>query len=80
MNTYLKIKRGEKMKQFKIGVGDLVSFLSSSGDLSSEVFQNVSLLEGTKAHQYLQSQYGSKDQAEVFISLGYQNELYDLFI
>ncbi len=68
------------MKQFKVGVGDLVSFLYSSGDLSSELFQNVSLLEGTKAHQYLQSQYGSKDQAEVHISLGYHNDIYDLFL
>lgn len=56
------------MKNIRIGVGDLVSFLYASGDLSSETFQNVSLLEGTKAHQYLQSKYTSKDQSEVFVS------------
>ena len=56
------------MKLFRVGVGELVSFLYSSGDLSSETFQNVSLLEGTKAHQYLQSKYQSTDYAEVPIS------------
>ncbi|MDO9628695.1 MAG: ATP-dependent DNA helicase [Acholeplasmataceae bacterium] len=59
------------MKLFRIGVGELVSFLYSSGDLSSETFQNVSLLEGTKAHQYLQSKYQSTDQAEIPISYTY---------
>ncbi|MBU1144110.1 MAG: hypothetical protein KKH92_10785 [Firmicutes bacterium] len=56
------------MKLFRVGVGELVSFLYASGDLSSETFQNVSLLEGTKAHQYLQSKYQSTDQAEIPIS------------
>ncbi len=62
------------MKPFKIGVGDLVSFLYASGDLSSETFQNVSLLEGTKAHQYLQSKYQSVDQSEVPIQLEYVDD------
>lgn len=68
------------MKQYKIGVGDLVSFLYASGDLSSETFQNVSLLDGTKAHQYLQSQYSSKDQAEVSIDLAYHDDTHDLIL
>ncbi len=65
------------MKEFKIGVGELISFLYASGDLSSETFQNVSLLEGTKAHQYLQSKYQSTDDAEVFIqySFSYSDDI-----
>ncbi|PKK99665.1 MAG: ATP-dependent helicase [Tenericutes bacterium HGW-Tenericutes-2] len=62
------------MKLFRVGVGELVSFLYSSGDLSSETFQNVSLLEGTKAHQYLQSKYQSTDQAEIPISYTFSND------
>ncbi len=68
------------MKQYKIGVGDLVSYLYASGDLSSETFQNVSLLEGTRAHQYIQNQYGSKDQAEVPIQIGFQDDSHNLLI
>jgi len=56
------------MNPIKVGVGELVSFLYASGDLSSETFQNVSLIEGTKAHQYLQSKYQSSDEAEIQIS------------
>jgi DNA excision repair protein ERCC-2 len=62
------------MKIFKIGVGELVSFLYSSGDLSSETFQNVSLLDGTRAHQHLQSKYGLNDQAEVSIRYEWQDD------
>lgn len=64
------------MKQYSIGITDLVSFLFSSGDLSSETFQNVSLLEGTKAHQYIQDRYTSDDQYE--ISISYMYELDDI--
>ncbi|PKK93895.1 MAG: ATP-dependent DNA helicase [Tenericutes bacterium HGW-Tenericutes-6] len=53
------------LKTFHISVGELVSFLYASGDLSTETFQNVSLLEGTKAHQYLQSLYKSNDESEI---------------
>jgi DNA excision repair protein ERCC-2 len=62
------------MKLFRVGVGELVSFLYSSGDLSSETFQNVSLIEGTKAHQYLQSKYQSTDEAEIPISYTFSND------
>jgi DNA excision repair protein ERCC-2 len=58
----------QKMRHYRIGVGEFVSFLFASGDLSSETFQNVSLLEGTKAHQYVQKFYTSEDEDEVSIS------------
>ncbi|MFA5474183.1 MAG: ATP-dependent DNA helicase [Acholeplasmataceae bacterium] len=55
----------------RIPVRDIVSFLYASGDLTSETFQNVSALEGMKAHQYIQSLYTSSDQKEVSISYPY---------
>ena len=58
------------MRQFRIGIRDIVSFLYASGDLSSETFQNVSALEGTKAHQYVQDRYASDDLSEI------SNQLY----
>ncbi len=68
------------MRIYKIGIGDMVSFLYASGHLSSETFQNVSLLDGIRAHQYLQSQYGSSDQAEVPIQLEVNDQDYQLIL
>jgi DNA excision repair protein ERCC-2 len=68
------------LKEFRIAVRDIVSFLYASGDLSSETFQNVSALEGTKAHQYVQSQYSSEDQSEISISLMYEKNDYLLYL
>ncbi|MDI6452787.1 helicase C-terminal domain-containing protein [Peloplasma aerotolerans] len=68
------------MKVFKSGVGELVSFLYSSGDLSSETFQNVSLLDGTRAHQHLQSKYSLTDQAEVPIHFEWHNDDYMILL
>ena len=66
------------MRQFRIGIRDIVSFLYASGDLSSETFQNVSALEGTKAHQYVQDRYASDDLSE--ISINYMYEIDDLML
>ncbi len=55
----------------KIGVGEMVSFLYASGDLTAETFQNVSQLEGIKAHQFIQSKYGQYDLKEVSIKTTY---------
>ncbi len=68
------------MRQFKIGIRDLVSFLYASGDLSSETFQNVSALEGTKAHQYVQDRYISDDLSEVSIHYLYETDDFLLFL
>ena len=65
------IEGGSDIMALKIGVGEMVSFLYASGDLTSETFQNVSQLEGIKAHQFIQSKYGSKDQKEVSIKTTY---------
>lgn len=62
------------MRRYRVSVGELVSFLYASGDLSSETFQNVSLVEGTKAHQYVQSKYDREDRAEVPISFLFAHE------
>ncbi|MDY0075452.1 MAG: ATP-dependent DNA helicase [Acholeplasmataceae bacterium] len=68
------------MRTYRVGVGELVSFLYASGDLSSERFQNVSLVEGTKAHQYVQSKYQLNDQAEVSIQFVYQQDDLDIIL
>jgi len=61
------------MKTYLINITDLVSFLYRSGDLTSDTFQNVKMPEGTKAHQYVQSQYLSDDEKEVSIRFLWSN-------
>ena len=45
--------KGETMT-YTISITEIVSFIYMSGDLSADNFQNISQLEGIKAHQYLQ--------------------------
>jgi DNA excision repair protein ERCC-2 len=66
------------MKKFSTSIGELVSFLYRSGDLSSELFQNVSALEGIKAHQYIQNLYQSSDQFEIPIQGIYIDQDYEI--
>ena len=68
------------MSSIRIGVGELVSFLFSAGDLTAETFMNVSLLEGTRAHQKHQSLYGENDHAEVPISHRFKTDEYDIVL
>lgn len=63
-----------------IGVGQMVSFLYASGDLTAETFQNVSQLEGIKAHQFIQSKYGSNDQKEVSIKTTYTHQNVEYYL
>ena len=51
----------------KIAVKELAYFTNSSGDLTIEFFSNHDLKVGTQAHRYLQSQYNSKSEKEVYI-------------
>ncbi|MBN2268780.1 MAG: helicase C-terminal domain-containing protein [Acholeplasmataceae bacterium] len=62
------------MSSIRIAVREMAEYLYQSGDLSADNFQNVSLLEGTRAHQYVQHQYLKSDQAEVpvLFSMPYQ--------
>lgn len=62
---------GSDNMTLKIGIGEMVSFLYASGDLTAETFQNVSQLEGIKAHQYIQNKYQDGDQKEVSVKTVY---------
>ncbi|AUD66032.1 hypothetical protein BK011_10150 [Tenericutes bacterium MZ-XQ] len=74
------MKGCDHLKEFRVAIRDIVSFLYASGDLSSETFQNVSALEGTKAHQYVQNRYTSDDKSEVSISYMYEKNDHLLFL
>ena len=51
----------------KIGVRDLAYFIHQSGDLTTEFFSNHDMILGSRAHDFLQSQYGPNDKAEYYI-------------
>lgn len=53
----------------QIAVRPLVEYVFLSGDLDSGGFRTASsLVEGTKAHQMIQKEYGEQDQKEVYLS------------
>mgnify|MGYP001032045639 CR=1 FL=1 len=66
------------MKTINIAVREMVEYLFMSGDLSSDLFQNVSAIEGTRAHQYVQRQYQGSDDAEVPISFQFMKNGFDI--
>ena len=50
-----------------IAIKELAYFSCGSGDLTMEFFSNRDENEGTKAHEFLQSQYNDKSKAEYYI-------------
>lgn len=68
------------MSSFRIAVREMAEYLYQSGDLSADTFQNVSLIEGTRAHQYVQHQYSKDDQAEVPILFSMPFESHEITI
>ncbi len=55
------------MKNIRISAKDIVKFIYSGGDLTSEFQSNKRALEGIEAHKYLQNKYQDDDQKEVFV-------------
>jgi DNA excision repair protein ERCC-2 len=68
------------MKQINISVKDMVSFIHTGGDLTSEFKSNKRAKEGTEAHAFLQGQYGPHDQKEVNVQALYTKGDYDIYI
>ncbi len=57
--------------KIKASVRKVVEFLYSGGDLTSEFSQNNDMLEGTKAHQFLQNKYTESDLKEVTVKYAF---------
>lgn len=68
------------MSTIRVAVREMAEYLYQSGDLSSDMFQNVSLIEGTRAHQYVQHQYTKSDLAEVPVLFNFTHQSYDVMI
>ena len=63
--------------QIKVSVRNLVEFVLRSGDIDNSFMSMTRALEGTKAHQKVQSSYGHEYSAEVTLR---HNVYYDNFV
>ena len=57
------------MKEIKISVRDLVEFIFRQGSIDNRIMSAISGVDGIRAHQKIQKQYGIEDQAEVILKL-----------
>jgi len=68
------------MKNIKITAKEIVQFIYSGGDLTSEFSSNKRALEGIEAHNYIQNQYDEEDKKEVSVETLFDYEDYSFYI
>jgi len=68
------------MKNIKITGKEIVQFLYSGGNLTSEFKSNKRAKQGTEAHVFLQNQYQDEDQKEVKVETLYELDDYSFYI
>jgi len=68
------------MKNIKITAKDIVKFIYSGGDLTSEFQSNKRALEGIEAHSYLQNKYKEDDRKEVSVETLFEHGDYSFYI
>ena len=68
------------MRQINITAKEIVQFIYSGGDLTSEFRSNKRAKQGIDAHAFLQSQYTDKDRKEVKVETLYDTDKYSFYI
>jgi DNA excision repair protein ERCC-2 len=68
------------MKNLHISVKDMVKFIHSGGDLTSEFKSNKRAIDGIDAHAFLQNSYSINDKKEVAVKTIYDIGDYSLHI
>ncbi len=68
------------MKKINITAKEIVQFIYSGGDLTSEFKSNKRALQGIDAHAFLQNKYGEEDKKEVRVETLYDYEAYSFYI
>ncbi len=68
------------MKKIKITARDIVEYIYSGGDLTSEFSSNKRALEGIEVHKHIQSNYGEQDKKEVSVETLFEYEDYSFYI
>ena len=68
------------MKNIRITAKDMVEFIHTGGDLTSEFKSNKRAMQGTEAHAFLQSKYGENDRKEVTVETLYDVDNYSFHV
>lgn len=68
------------MKNIKITAKEIVQFIYSGGDLTSEFKSNKRAVQGIEAHAFLQSQYKEEDRKEVKVETLFDTDKYSFYI
>ena len=68
------------MKNIKITAKEMVEFIYSGGDLTSEFKSNKRAMQGIEAHAFLQGQYKEEDKKEVKVETLYEHDEYSFYI
>ena len=63
--------------KISLSVHDLVDFVLRSGDIDTRIFNNATMLEGSRIHRYYQQKMNSNYKSEVFLS--YECEFNEFF-
>ncbi|MCF7925584.1 MAG: PD-(D/E)XK nuclease family protein [Candidatus Izimaplasma sp.] len=66
------------MKQIRISVKELVTFIHRGGDLTNEFKSNARAKQGTELHTFLQEQYRETDDKEVSVKTLVEKEDYEI--
>ncbi|ABR50300.1 DEAD_2 domain protein [Alkaliphilus metalliredigens QYMF] len=61
----------EEQREIKVSVGNLVEFVLRSGNLDSGFSGGSSAIEGTRAHQKIQKNYGENDTSEITLKYSF---------
>lgn len=68
------------MKKIKITAKEIVSYIYTGGDLTSEFKSNKRVVQGIEAHAFLQAQYGKEDHKEVKVEALYDYKDYSFYV
>ncbi len=68
------------MRNIKITAKEIVEFIYSGGDLTSEFKSNKRAMQGIEAHTFLQSQYNDESEKEVKVETLYETKEYSFYI
>jgi len=68
------------MKNIKMTAKEIVQFIHSGGDLTSEYSSNKRALEGIEAHKFLQDQYTEEDKKELPVETLFDYKDYSFYI
>ena len=71
---------GDNMKNIRKSAKEIVEYMYSGGDLTSEFQSNKRALEGSEAHRHLQSKYKEEDKKEVSVETLFEYEDYSFQI